>query len=311
MKNRKYLVGLVVLPFLAFCTKDDVQTPDFDVTVETREYKINENVTFSFKGAPDNISFYSGEKGKEYQYRNRTVVEGRKKLLNIKTQLAYGSQVDNLKLMVSNDFTGAYDLEGLKKASWKDVTSKFRLATADVGKLGDTLSSGKVDITNELVAGKPFFVAFKYVGLSSPTTTPTQRTWRIYNFDLTTVDIDGTSTILANRSNAGWTPVNVVDAVNATTGLTKWNFTGSTTFFYYDPMSSLLESEGWLITKGFLADVMSPDKGTPIKDYTQRREDYTYSFKTEGVYTVTFVGSNINYTGEKSVVKEFKIKVVK
>ena len=42
MKNRKYLVGLVVLPFLAFCTKDDVADPSFDVTVEKREYKVNE-----------------------------------------------------------------------------------------------------------------------------------------------------------------------------------------------------------------------------------------------------------------------------
>ncbi|SMC43689.1 DUF5017 domain-containing protein [Pedobacter africanus] len=308
MKNKKYLAGLALLPFLAFCTKDDVVTPAFDVTVEAREYKVNDSVRFIIKDAPDVITFYSGEKNKEYKYKDRVVVEGRKKELSINTQVTYGSQTDNLKLMVSNDFTGTYDEASVKKASWKDITSKFTLSVSPAGVLGPKVSSGKVDITDELVAGKPVFFGFKFVGAASPGTTSTQRGWRIYNFDLTTTDPDGTSTVLASRTNAGWNPVNILDAVSAA-GTSKWIYT--TDMFYYDPMSSLVESEGWYITKGFLPDNMSPDKGTPIKDYTQRRNTYAYAFKAEGEYTVTFVGSNVNYTGEKSVIKEFKIKVVK
>ncbi|SMC86020.1 protein of unknown function [Pedobacter nyackensis] len=309
MKNRKYLVGLAVLPFLAFCTKDDVQTPSFDITVEAREYKINDSVRFIIKDAPDVLSFYSGEKGKEYQYRDRIVVEGRRKELALNTQIIYGSQTDNLKIMVSNDFTGTYDEASVKKATWKDITSKFTLSTSPINLLGPRVSSGKVDITDDIIAGKPLFVGFKYVGLASPGTASTQRGWRIYGFDLTTTDKDGTSTSIATRTNAGWSPVNIIDAVSPTTGASKWIYVAD--MFYYDPMSSLVESEGWYITKGFLPDNMSPDKGTPIKDYTQRRTSYAYSFKAEGEYTVTFVGSNVNYTGEKEVVKEFKIKVVK
>jgi hypothetical protein len=309
MRNKKYLAGLAVLPFLAFCTKDDVQTPDFDVTVEAREYKINDSVRFTIKEAPDVISFYSGEKGKEYRYRDRIVVEGRRKELALTTQITYGSQTDNLKIMASNDFTGTYDEVSVKKATWKDITSKFTLSTSPNGVLGPKVASGKVDITDDIIAGKPLFIGFQFVGQGSPGTTSTQRGWRIYNFDLTTTDKDGTSTSIATRTNAGWTPVNILDAVSPATGASKWIY--ATDMFYYDPMSSLVESEGWYITKGFLPDNMSPDKGTPIKDYTQRRTSYTYAFKAEGEYTVTFVGANINYTGQKTVVKEFKIKVVK
>ncbi|MNK01767.1 hypothetical protein D3C87_195750 [compost metagenome] len=309
MKNKKYLVGLALLPFLASCTKGDVQTPAFDVTVEERVYKINEPIKFVINDAPDVITFYSGEKTKEYKYRDRIVVEGRRKELALTTQITYGSQTDNLKIMVSNDFTGTYDEASVKKATWKDITSKFTLSTSPSGVLGPRVASGKVDITDDLVGGKPLFIGFQFVGKASTGTTSTQRGWRIYNFDLTTTDKDGTSTSLATRTNAGWNPVNILDAVNPVTGASKWIYT--TDMFYYDPMSSLVESEGWYITKGFLADLMSPDKGTPIKDYTQRRSDYTYSFKDEGEYIVTFVGSNVNYTGEKAVVKEFKIKVVK
>jgi hypothetical protein len=308
MKNIKYLAVLALLPFLTFCTKDEVQTPAFDVTVEATTYKINDSVRFTIKDAPDVISFYSGEKGKEYQYRDRIVVEGRRKELALNTQITYGTQTDNLKIMVSNDFTGTYDEASVKKATWKDVTSKFTLSTSPINILGPRVSSGKVDITDDIVAGKPLFVGFKYVGAASPGTTSTQRGWRIYAFDLTTTDKDGTITTLASRTNAGWNPVNIMDAVSAA-GSSKWIYT--TDMFYYDPMSSLVESEGWYITKGFLPDVMAPDKGTPIKDYTQRRTAYSYAFKTEGEYTVTFVGTNVNYTGEKAVIKEFKIKVVK
>lgn len=308
MKNRKYLLGLVVLPFLAFCTKDNVESPAFDVSVEAKTYKVNDSVRFSFTGTPDIITFYSGEKGKEYQYKDRTIAEGGKKELNITTQITYGSQTDNLRLMASTDFKGVYDSASVKKATWTDITSKFKLSTSPVGVLGTNTTSGKVDISDVVVAGQPLFLAFKYVGLATTTgTATTQRGWRIYNFDLTNTYADGTVITMASRTNAGWTPVNIVDAVSAT-GASKWVYIA--TMFYYDPMSSLKASEGWYITKPFLADNISPDKGVPIKEYSQRRSSYAYAFTKPGVYKVSFVASNSNYTGQKSTVKEFEITVV-
>lgn len=308
MRNKKYLLGLAVLPFLAFCTKDNVESPAFDVSVEARTYKVNDSVRFSFTGAPDIITFYSGQKGKEYQYRDRTIAEGGKKELSITTQVTYGSQTDNLKLLASTDFNGVYDSSSVKKATWTDITGKFKLSTSPAGVLGTSTASGKVDISDVVIAGKPLFLAFKYVGLATATgTATTQRGWRIYNFDFINTYADGTVITLASRTNAGWTPVNIVDAVSAS-GASKWIYTAS--MFYYDPMSSLKESEGWYITKPFLADNISPDKGVPIKEYSQRRSSYAYAFPKAGVYRVTFVGSNVNYTGQKSVVKEFEITVV-
>jgi len=311
IKNRKYLLGLVVLPFLAFCTKDNVADPVFDVAVAKREYKVNDTVTFNFSGNADLITFYSGEKGSEYRYKDRTAMEGGKKELQIETRVTYGTQKDNLKLMASTDFKGVYDSVAVKNATWTDITSKFKLSEG--AGLGPIVSSGKVDISDVVVSGKPLFLAFRYfaTGTPPPATTTTQRGWRISAFNFTIKYPDVAETSLATLTNAGWTPVNFRDGIDvAGTGKSKWIFTNLPAMINYDPKGSLVESEAWAITKAFLPDNTAPDKGVPIKEYSLRGDSYNYIFKKKGVYKVTFLASNVNYNGQKSIVKELEITIV-
>nr|WP_121271571.1 DUF5017 domain-containing protein [Pedobacter schmidteae] len=310
IKNRKYLLGLVVLPFLAFCTKDDVADPVFDVSVEKLSYKVNDTVRFSFKGNADLITFYSGEKGSEYKYKDRTFMEGGVKSLQIETRVTYGTQKDNLKLMVSSDFKGIYDSVAVKNATWTDITSKFKLSEG--AGLAPIVKSDKVDISDVVVGGKPFFLAFKYFATSTPppATTTTQRGWRISMFNFTNKYTELPESSVATLTNAGWTPVNFRDGIDvAGTGKSKWIFTNLPGMINYDPKGSLVESEAWVITKAFLPDNIAPDKGVPIKEYSLRTDSYAYTFKTKGVYKVTFVASNVNYSGQKSIVKEVEITV--
>lgn len=309
MKNRKYLLGLVVLPFLAFCTKDNVADPSFDVTVEKLQYKVNDTVKFKFGGNADLITFYSGEKGREYQYRERDFIPDGKKELQIETRVTYGTQKDNLKLMVSSDFKGIYDSVAVKNATWIDITNKFKLSSG--AGLADVLKSDKVDISDVLVPGKPVFFAFKYFATSTPppATTTTQRGWRITMFNLSLKYPDVPEVSLANLTNAKWTSVNFRDGLDAA-GKSKWIFFATAGMINYDPKSSLNESEAWAITKGFLPDNAAPDKGVPIKEYSLRGDSYAYSFAKKGVYKVTFVASNVNYNGQKSIVKEVEITIV-
>lgn len=66
----KYIALLLLITCVSACSKvNDAPVADFDVKTSTLEYKAGDEVTFSFTGNPFQITFYSGEKGKEYQYR--------------------------------------------------------------------------------------------------------------------------------------------------------------------------------------------------------------------------------------------------
>lgn len=47
--------------------------PDFNISIEDGKttFKVDETVNFVLSGNPNYITFYSGETGKEYQYKDR------------------------------------------------------------------------------------------------------------------------------------------------------------------------------------------------------------------------------------------------
>ena len=66
-------------------------------------------VEFHFKGDPDFLTFYSGEAGKEYKYRERTTVdesEVETSTLKFKLTPQYGNPANILTMYVSSDFPG-------------------------------------------------------------------------------------------------------------------------------------------------------------------------------------------------------------
>ena len=80
MKYSKYFILLMISFIISSCQKEEVNAPKFDVTSEipfwSGKYsiKINTDVKFLIDGQADFITFYSGESGKEYQYRDRTAL---------------------------------------------------------------------------------------------------------------------------------------------------------------------------------------------------------------------------------------------
>ena len=78
MKYTTYLI-IIVTTLLGGCQKEEVITPKFDVTSEIpfwsgkHAVKVNTEVKFLIDGKADFITFYSGELGKEYKYRDRTI----------------------------------------------------------------------------------------------------------------------------------------------------------------------------------------------------------------------------------------------
>ncbi|NGF57915.1 DUF5017 domain-containing protein [Parapedobacter sp. SGR-10] len=122
-----------------------------------------------------------------------------KTTLSFDTSVQYGKQSNNLSVLVSSDFNGDYSLESVNAATWEDVTKKVKLATDKV-----PVGSGNIDLSQKMKAGKPLYIAFKYIGQASAK--PSQRGWGVSNVTLTqkgetkTVAI-GDFTIVDNKEN--------------------------------------------------------------------------------------------------------------
>lgn len=96
-----------------------------------------------------------------------------KKELSFSSQVIFGAQKNNLAIVVSSDFNGDYSMEGIKKATWTDVTARFKLADTK-----EWQKSGDGDISSLAVPGKTLYVGLRYVGNKS-SVGPTQRMWGV------------------------------------------------------------------------------------------------------------------------------------
>lgn len=302
MFQYKNMLPLAALSLLFACQRDVVELPAFEARTAQTQYKAGDSVLFTFSGEPDIITFYSGEPGKEYRYKDRTDTEAGKTELEFLSRVLYGSQANNLKVVASNEFTGIYDSANVKNTNWTDITGRFTLATAPAGGLSANTPSGKADLSDLVVKGKPLYIGFQYIGEKPAGTSPTQRTWRILGFSLTGTQPGGSPNTLVSHVSAGWLAVDVINRVN------KWAVAADN--IQFSPNSTLEASEDWMITKPIWVTKVAPDKGAAIKDYSKRKENFSYVFAEPGTYTVTFVGANTSANEVKTVVKEITLTIV-
>ncbi|RZM24615.1 MAG: DUF5017 domain-containing protein [Pedobacter sp.] len=303
---KKIVYSLVILAALATssCRKDEPERPSFEVKVGKSEFNVNDTVTFDLKGSADIISFYSGETGKEYRYKDRIDAEGLKLQLTLGTRVLYGMQTNNLSLLCSSTFGGMYSPSGIKEEEWTDITSKFTLSATPAGQATTTTTlSGPVDLSEYVVKDKPIYFAFKYKSDASATTAAGGRTWRIYNFDLETVSGTGTKSTVTTARTGGWIAIDIENAAN------KWVIATTAPFLYLAP-GNTSPSLDWVISSPFQPTSVNPDKGVPIKALLdQMGSSYKHVFRAPGNYRVTFLAKNVNGHGEKEVIKELDIVV--
>jgi hypothetical protein len=302
MMKLKYILSILLLSYLTSCKKEATEVPSFDVTTDKQEYNVGDSVSFSIKGYADIITFYSGEAGRKFEHKDRIESKDSKLSLNISTQVLFGAQENNLKLYYSTDFNNSYNAEGIKAATWTEITNKFTLSAADAGKSGVVTASGDVDLSDLPVSGKPIYFAWKYVNQAAATAAVGGRTWRIPVFNLTSKSESGSATI-ATVLTAGWLAVDVENPVN------KWTIQTGTPFLFFSPASTLVPSEDWVITRALFPTAVKPDSGIGIKDYLSKISDYKYAFTAAGTYKITFVAKNANNLGVTDVVKELTLVI--
>lgn len=287
IKNCFYIITVISL--LAACKKDEVSTPELEITTDKVSYKVGDTVRFQFAGNPDNIVFWSGKQGHEYQYRDRTFMEGNKLLLKFNTYQQYGTD-KNLSVKVSDNFSEVFDAENIQKATWTDITDKVTLSTGS-----DQTPSGTVNLSEIFDGKKPVTVAFRYV----TTELKTQTRWVIRTFNLDNETPSGTVSAIATMATAGWkafsfshTPV--------------WSITAAQLLMRGDNLGL---DDDWVFAKAVNPNAVTPDKGLAIKNVAGLLEGYSESYTTPGTYKVTFEISNTSYKNQESAIKEVTVKI--
>lgn len=304
------IVVVILNSLLLSCKKDKVDSPSFDITLNSLNYKVGDTLKYTINGYADNISLYTGESvlgianalGYRYQYRSRGYAEG-SAFLQFSSLLQTVSQNNTLNLLVSNDFNGVYDSANIFKATWLDYTNGFTLSN---GSITSAVSSGLKNIPDSF-KNKPIFFAFRYKAAAGSQ----QPKWTITNF-LVPFYAKGSDTANATKDtftvatlNPAWIPVNI-------TGTQTWSATTSQLTITGGTGITAVANEDWVISRDFYLNRVPNDKPAfVIKTYTDAMPSvYKQNpYKKPGLYKVTFVANNASWKDQKELVKEFEINV--
>jgi hypothetical protein len=310
MKKYYKLIMLGCIAVLAYaCKKESVENVSFDASVVKTTVKVGDTVIFNFTGNANIIQFWSGEPTHVYANRGRSMAAGAINQFSFSSataNLATGNvgQTNNLKVLVSTDFSGIVDSINIKKASWTDITSR-----ATVAANATTVSSGNVNVSDFQNTGHDsLFVAFKYQSTTSSNASRA-RQYTLSAFTFQNIFPNGV-TYVHNTINTdvrfsgfqaySFKTIGVKDSI-------RWAIAG--TLAIAQGVDNLSD-EDWTISKGFNLGFVPPDVAVGIQNSNVNAiTQYAYKYTTPGTYTVTFVAINDYGTEAKQVVKQFTITV--
>lgn len=289
----------------------------FSVTTDSTIYTANNAATFRFTGNPDYITFYSGEAGHRYDYRNRVSASGTP-VLQFTSALNAGTQAGSLHVMVSSDFAGivsgdtATTIANITNAGWTDITSRATLATGTTA-----VASGNIDLSDFASAGKPVYIAFKYVAASGTI----QNKWTITGLTVTNTLADNSVYTIANlvanttaiTSNyggvstysPGWVPFPVSNTYNwVVTAGTSLVITGAAT-----AAAATANAEAWVLMGSLNLQKVTPDIGVAIKNMSAQLNSYSYTYTTAGSYNIVFAAANATSNETDSTTRKVSLTI--
>ncbi|MCT4646717.1 MAG: DUF5017 domain-containing protein [Carboxylicivirga sp.] len=314
MIKTKYSL-LILLFFIAFITgcedMEEVEQPNYKVTVVSNNIQVGDTVEFKVQDAPDFLLFYSGSFGHEYKHRNRTSAKGTVTMSfdNAQKWGLKDNAFGTLSVWASTDYSGSGTVEGIEAATWTEITDRFNIDNRVPYTYLPWFKSGEADIT-DLEMGKPVYLAIKFYAVEHAGTGHRQPEWRIDNFTvkMTVEGAPGPFTV-ANEIGAGFKQINA-QGEKVKLGSDKWR----NEWFPYNGGWRLVggstSNEDWLITKPLNLTKVDPDKGVPLKTFSEKLETFTHVYDKPGTYTITFVGNNTTIYDSKEQVQELSIVVL-
>ncbi len=307
----------VILAFIAIsCSQEVVYEIDYTVSLDPENtYKAGEPVKFNFKGDVDNIVFYSGETGHQYQYRNRYEVDAqavKSAVLNLDYQARYGD-AGALEVWVSNSFEG---LSGTDAAADKALIKSI----VDGGMQGwerlqydegtSTIwTSQEYPVDNFMSS---FSIAFHWCPKDY---TKTQRTYWIKG--ALNLSLEGLDPQSVAFSSLDFVSVMMNDEIedpyikNNGNGSIVLNKPTTADIIFQGIGANKLPYaiDGWVISKPTALNKVDNDKGQVIKNLQNYLHSFEYTWNEPGTYTVTFAGSNSNYAGSSHKQTEITVTI--
>lgn len=293
MKHIRLIITFAALGALASCSKElKIDPVSFGVTTPAKTYSVGDTVHFDFTGNAEFISFFSGEPGHDYTYRDRTSIDGVPEL-QFTSYAQYGTQVNTLQVLASNDFKQVYTAAGVAQGTWTDITSRATLSTGT-----DNTPSGIINLSDFLAQKKPIYLAFKYTG----TTGSTQKTWTISNLKFNLKLADNSLLPITDIASAGWAQVNVLNpAALWTISPTQLRIAGGN--------ATAADNEDWVISKLLYLNTVQPDMAVAIKNVTQKINSFDYVYSKPGTYKVVFLAANATGDNQDYTTKEVELTI--
>ena len=303
---------------LAACSHDDISEPvSFDIKLDhSNTYSAGEPVKFLVEGNVDNLLFYSGETGSQYKYKDRynvsaESVKSAKLQLDIKSQ--YGNP-DGLDIYVSNAFDGlsgvdgAADREKIKKLVKDNMPGWKKM---DFDEQTNKWTSNFIDVSDCL---DNFCMAIhwhpKRDGKSA------QRTYLV-NGGIN-LEIEGAADTKLKISDLGLISVMMNEEINDPY---KKN-AGQGSIIFNAPATAEIQFKGvaatylpyaldaWVFCVPSQLNKVPNDKGIVVKNMQNYMKSFQYNYMQPGNYTATIVGTNRNYKGVSSSVKQLSVHIV-
>ncbi len=308
MKNKKYLFWIILLFIIVFQSCEDsevVETPNFTISYDMQA-KAGEPVEFSIVNSPQFLSFFSGEFGKEYKNKDRTKAEG-DFTVSFETSRHYqdgDSRLDGAwRFMYSTDYTGSGSVADVEAATWVNISDRVTFATE---RTYNKTFSGITDIT-DLSTDKPVYMAIRILAEGKKTEGNRQGIFDFFSFNLT-LALDQTNSLqIADMNTPGFFPVNITGE-NSNPSFDNWILRDKS--YRMHGGSAEYTNDDWLITKPLnLSGTVAPDRGEPLKTYSEKLENFSHTYQNPGSYTITFVGRNETIYGSEETIEEFTILV--
>lgn len=311
------LYGMLLLLAGTFeaCDNNGIDDLDFSISLDNPQetFKVGEPVTFNLYGDPDYLLFYSGEYGKKYANRNRTMADVEALSLTYNLELKYAAKRfrNGTRVLISEDFNGIYDEENINKATWSDMNGQLQvpvIESEDEGYQHGTISNVQVDLSDYKY--KNFYLAIEY---NLPALNEEEKGKYVhpdvYFYPKLNQTIDGKMTQKTSpKADFGFNFVRI-----------KSNDTSSdnpTVTAVDDSKVSINGRNGkngthvWAISLPIDAAKVSADEGLSIKNYSAALPKYSHIYNEPGEYTVTFVARNANAWNCTEQIKELKVTVV-
>lgn len=338
--NRIFTIISVVGLALSSCESELTADAQLGVNVATSEnatfdgqtitVKAGTPVEFQFSGEADFLTFFSGESGAQYRYKDRTEVdlnEISSSRLQFSLQAQYGKPTNIMQILISDTFEGLATNDFKADSVLVETHEWQTLIPQDELPKTATTISYDVDMTPYL--GKRIAIALRYEGIDNSAvqsrfqfnnmaivntlTNGLVTNFSASSFGFTALNMYYTHPDVLNVTGISGSRVNTIKgkpygtATNNTSGV--WNLSDTNAFFIHSSPADTPLMYAWLVSSLIVPNGCTPDSGTGIKNISQRLDSYTYTYATPGTYTATFVATNGNYKHESQVVKEYTVVV--